>query len=267
MFDSMGWRLFLALRNVLGWTSRKVVFKEELPKFQDVICAYLDIEIEIVRSMREKKMSIRPKHVWAVHYPWHMMNMGPLSLVDTNVGEQRNCKLKSFSQSANQSKNVLHTISMKDKQVASLNQATKTEEVERLGVVNIDQLDKEVQDQAIFILGDPSKYVFYKQLKIWGTVFRADGATCVCYGNPIVPSIGLILMVAEHVVTKSISLLLQKTSIERDEVLDLLVVTKIPETFQILPKELVSEKTLVLYNICNFENKEILLCSFPERMC
>ncbi len=53
----------------------------------------------------------KPKTMWMLHYMRLINICGPLSLYETNIAEQKNGKLRKLSTKANQTKNVLHTIS------------------------------------------------------------------------------------------------------------------------------------------------------------
>ena len=54
---------------------------------------------------------LTPKSVWLCHYEHLVEDLGPLSLMETNIAEKKNGEMRKFSTKANQTKNVLKTIS------------------------------------------------------------------------------------------------------------------------------------------------------------
>jgi hypothetical protein len=54
---------------------------------------------------------LTPKSVWLLHYEHLVEELGPLSLMETNIAEKKNGQMRKLSTKANQTKNVLKTIS------------------------------------------------------------------------------------------------------------------------------------------------------------
>jgi len=48
--------------------------------------------------------------VFLLHYPHLIKEIGPLSLLETNIAEKKNGQMRKLSTRANQTKNVLKTI-------------------------------------------------------------------------------------------------------------------------------------------------------------
>jgi hypothetical protein len=53
---------------------------------------------------------LTPKSVWLLNYPRQIEAFGPLSLMETNIAEKKNGQMRKLSTRANQTKNVLKTI-------------------------------------------------------------------------------------------------------------------------------------------------------------
>jgi len=220
--------------------------------WENIFCQYL-IDLnnfsDSLERRNQKRPKVRPKHAWVCSYGRISKESGSVSLHNTQLGEQKNALIKSHSQSARQTKNVLLTICKREKVLASLRSAETPSleyfKSERSTILN--DMSEDLKRYLLLFHADKmANFVFSKRLRMCGETFRTDGKSCIMYGHPRRPSMGLIHGIATN--NENLFFITQQVNYKVDVKTDLLIVEEILMNFSIINAEdLTCSRPVYLY--------------------
>ncbi len=207
-----------------------------------------------------------PKHIWMFHYSRLTQLCGSVAHLNTQIGEQKNAIIKSHSQRAKQTKNVLHTIAKTEKVLSSI-RVCKDKEISPFSNFCRTELDilpeclKTDITNHCFSRGLlQTDFVYYKRVQLFGFKFRAGNNSCICYNDPRRPLFGLIHTIAREAEGNRLFFIVENLTRTLVPNLDLLVLEKMGTYQWVEPRDLVLGHPINIYPMSNYLDEEKLYC-------
>jgi len=203
MFESPAWKLYKTLKTLCEFAVAKVCTDDSISKLDNAISAYLNARIEFRNYYSANAKLNKPlscKACWLLHYPSQVLNLGPLSLFETNIAESKNGQMRKLSTKANQTKNVLKTTAEREMlqstvraqldklETSSINSAKSHDKWDDLLPVELSILHKGNVDRRTHYL--------YRLFSWMGSTFRSKDNMIICYGSVGQPKFGYIDAIA-----------------------------------------------------------------------
>jgi len=237
------------LRKILAW---KEVFPEDDQAYEEAMNDYLSKRFvfqEKFEKRHQRKIPLRPKNIWILHAGRLSKEMGSLAHLDTQFGEQKNSQLKLFGQRSCQTKNVLLTVSQREKQFMAMAKREKNPLWNLIGLVPFENCSEDTQRAIKSAITNENNYHFFSKLILFNSVFCGGFECGVFYGHPRVPHFGTIVIVAEHRLSKQAYFVVQKSATTIVEHLDLVKISQTESFFLLMPSEIVLGKPVNIYKL------------------
>ncbi len=193
-----------------------------------------------------ESIRLKPKNIWLLHGGRLAKEMGSLSLVDTQFGEQKNAQLKQFGQRASQTKNVLLTLGKREKRFMAVNKMEKNYG-KTYGPVSIQHCAIEIREAVESCIRDPNNFSFFSKYQMFDSVIFGSFETAVAYRHPRNPFYGMVATVAVHNKTQEVFFVLQETKTCKVTHLDLLKIEPSNKFLLLKPSQIVLGKALNIY--------------------
>lgn len=212
------------------------------------------------------ELRLIPKHIWMFHYGRLSQICGSMVHLNTQFGEQKNAAIKSHSQKANQTKNVLLTIAKTEVVLSALaNQKDKNlRPINNLRAIAFDKLSEDLRN---IVLGhcytrslDVSDLAFYKSVHLFGFTFRADQNSCICFNDPRHPTFGLLHAIAKISGSEKLFFIVENLKKSLDTNFDLYSLERVATYVWVEASELVLGRPLNVYPMTNYLNEDKLYC-------
>jgi len=215
LFESVSWHHFLALWRLTSALDKKQVTKSDVLNIQQTIRDYIESFLTFKDYINEKynlKLRLTPKHLWVMSYPRIISHVGPISSLDTNIGEMKNYTLKLSSQKANQTKNTIKTMAIREAQKFCFNASSKL--CKYLPVpsnpVVFDDLEEQLRYHCLTNDLSGDAFLFFTRTAFLGSVFRASNTCGIIYQKNFSNGFGVISTIAYQKHTNDVFFIVKK---------------------------------------------------------
>jgi hypothetical protein len=226
------------------------VFPGDKKAYDDALSNYLSKRLEFqdqYERRHTKKIPLKPKNIWMLHAGRLAKDMGSLSQVDTQFGEQKNAQIKQFSQRSGQAKNVLETVANREKCFMAVNEIHKNSRGQPTSPFVLQNSSDKIREAVQSTISVPSNFSFFKNLELFDSIFKSNFRCGVLHGDPRNPKLGIIAAVAVHKPTQQYFFVLQDTKTFSVKRLDILRI-EICNSFLLLKStEIVLAKPVNIY--------------------
>jgi len=186
-----------------------------------------------------------------------MSYVGSLSSLDTNIGEMKNYQIKQFSQKANQTKNTLKTIAVRESQRFSFNDITTL--CKNIPVpannVSFDDLHENLTHFCLTNGLNSDSFDFFTKTVYLGCTFRSSHNCSIIYQQNMTPFMGVIQAIAYQKNSENVFFIVKKITLS---ILPNLCLRecKITDNYAVVNIDhLIYERPIFLYK-----------CLFPENL-
>ncbi len=245
------------LHNIISW---REVFVGDNEIFDEVLLEYLE-KRKSFSDVKKLSLTLKPKHVWVSSYGRLASQSGSVIQLSTQMGEQKNAVIKGHSQKAKNTKNVLETICKCEKEKSALrNSVPSTSRSFHIEAsVDFDDLDDDIKN-FISDQGSLIGFSYSSRVSMCGYKFRKDANSCIHYGHPRNPALGLIRAIAINAEKNMLYFVLQKMSISVCQHLDLLTVERLSNFVWLPVDHMVCGRPINIYKSNDHGGNEINWC-------
>ena len=270
LFKSVGWNHFVAIWKLTSALDKKQVTRNDVTQLYETIKYYMNSFFAFKKHMEERHkviLRITPKHLWLMAYPRIISYVGPLSSLDTNLGEMKNYQLKLASQKANQTKNTIKTMAIREAQRFTLensSQISKNIAIPSNPVV-FDDLPEDVRHHCLTNDLCETSHIFYSKLLFMGAIFRATTTCGIIYQKNLTTNFGVISTIAFQKNSKQISFVVQNVNLTGVPNL-CLKECELSSVYKIVKQtELFFERPVYIYNVnCDDGVSKDVVCIWRE---
>lgn len=269
LFQSVGWRHFVAIWKLTSAIERKQVTRNDVEELFNTIRSYMESFFSFKKHMEERhKLILRltPKHLWLMAYPRIISFVGPLSSMDTNLGEMKNYQLKLSSQKANQTRNTIKTMAIREAQRFTLDSSHKISKNIPIpsNPVLFDELPEDLHHHCLITNLCERTHLFYSKLAFMGTIFRASKSCGVIYMKNKNTNFGVISTIAVDKETKKISFIVENVMLEGVPNLCLKECKLLSVFKEVNLTELIYERPIYVYSVKFSDVKKDVVCIWRE---
>jgi len=256
LFQSISWKHFITIWNLNSVLEKKIVTKADVLNVNLAIKAYIEsflIFRDHINATHNLNIRVTPKHIWIMSYPRVISHVGSLSSLDTNLGEQKNFQIKQFSQKANQTKNTLKTIAVRESQRFTFSDIKSLCKNVPVPARNVSFHDLSESLQHFCLTNDihNDNFDFFKNTLYLGYTFRSSDSCAILFLDNRRSSIGLIQTIAYKKNTDNVFFIVKKISLSVVNNLCLRE-CKIRDIYNIVNIDhIILERPIFLYK-CNF---------------
>ncbi len=200
------------------------------------------------------------------HYSRLTQICGSVAHLNTQIGEQKNAVIKSHSQKAKQTKNVLLTIAKTEKVLSALRVCNEKEVTPFMGSCKskfddlLEDLKVNIQNHCFSRNVEVTNFVFYKRVELFGFKFRSENQSCICHNDPRRPLLGMICIIAQELNTDKLFFIVEDMSRRLVPNLDLLILERTGSFRWVEARDLVLGHPINIYPMTNHNNEEKLYC-------
>jgi len=266
IFSSVSWKHYVALWNLSSVLQNKHVTKNDIYKIHELVENYLRSYIVFRDYMNERysmKLTVTPKHLWVMSYSRIISHVGSLATLDTNIGESKNYQMKKHSQMANQSRNTIKTIAIREARRFAFFHSTSNLKNQ---TVPFEESNFELFSESLshFLQTNdicPINYDFFEKTKYLSSTFRSSEMCGVIYQKHSQTLFGVILTMAYPKDRSNMLFIVQKTNLFTVPNL-CLKRCEITTFFDIFPVcDLLYERPVYVYSCLNSKKQDELYVS------
>lgn len=216
VFQTTEWKCFLKLKMFVELAVNESWFDEDIDILENSTVDYLQQRMNLRdEQLRKGKIShLSCKHLWTLHYKYHINMLGSLSLLETNIPEIKNGKIRQLSQKAHQTRNVLLTIASRESKQNAVRMFCKgLKTIDGKEEINAAQVT-DPDDISILKLKfrNLDNLFFYSRLETNGHTFRTDGKMLLIFHLEEIVFLGIAKLIIFNTEDETYSFLCEEAT-------------------------------------------------------